>query len=310
MNDKFVDIKEFAEFLFGLLKTDRDAIVGVGGFTGEGKSTFTGKLAKAYSEVSKCYWGFDRMTWSRKEMMKWIDGEPKSEKKADGLKPGQISEYSAVVPDELFYMFYKRNWYEEGQIRSISTFNTCRDRHLLVIGNVPDFWDLDPGFIGRVRFYVYIPTRGKAWIFQQESNPFSKDPWNVNENKKQFRKKGNPFSISNFVCQIEFDDWDEEEREQYYKIRNEKRVNAIEETKHKRERYKDIKEQRDNFLLAWDDDIKKIVKQYKFIEQNKDHIKGEDVLKLLKPWRKKHSNLYMSEVGNVSEELIRLVRGN
>jgi len=185
MSNHLESIHNFAGVVSELLNSDRDCVIAVGGFTGEGKSCFTSQLAKQYCALNNTYWGFDRMTWLRKEMMKWIDGEGEN-------KEGQLPQLSVIIPDELFSMFYKRQWYEAGQIDAISTFNMCRDRHLLVIGNVPNFWDLDGGFTNRIRFYVYIPKRGTAWVFEQENNPFTSDPWNINDNKKIFRKNKNP----------------------------------------------------------------------------------------------------------------------
>jgi hypothetical protein len=238
------DINDLAITISELLVSDRDVTIGVGGFTGEGKTTFASKLAKAYAKVTGQYWGFDRMTWNRKELMKWIDGTGPE-------KEGQLPEYSVIVPDELFLMFYRRNWYEEGQVDAIGTLNMCRDRHLFIIGNVPNLWDLDSAFLSRLRFYVYIPQRGVAWIFQQENNPFGSDPWNIGENKKDFRKHKSPVKIANFICQIEFDDWDEEEKKEYYAIRNKKRVEAMEVNKSYRQyRASKLIKQR-NDLIKW-----------------------------------------------------------
>lgn len=242
---KVETMHNFAKKMHELLRNDRDVMIGVAGFTGEGKSTFTSDLAKEYSQIAKTHWGFDRMTWSRQEMMDWIDGKGEN-------KEGQLPEYSIIVPDELFAMFYARQWYESEQIDAISTFNMCRDRHLLIIGNVPKFWSLDAGFLDRVRFYVYIPYRGVAWVYEQENNPFTKDAWNVGENLKRFRKsKGDPSSSSNFICEIHYKDMTPEEKEEYLHIRNTKRVQAIGKVKEKRtERNHRTKKQRNN-LIKW-----------------------------------------------------------
>ena len=215
-------MKDFALLIYRLLKSDRDVNIGCAGFTGEGKSTAITKLAKEYSRIAGVEWSFDNMTWSRKEMMKWIDGEGDN-------KEGQKPEYSVIIPDELFLMFYRRNWHDNGQISAIATFNMCRDRHLLVAGNVPNFWNLDSAFQERIRFYMYVPRRGVAWIFEQENNPFSKDQWNAQDNLKSFRKYKHPYYCPNFSFEIHFDDWDEEEKKQYLKVRNEKRVLAVKE---------------------------------------------------------------------------------
>jgi len=217
-------------------------IVGTGGFPGGGKTRFSDALLREYCEIADTYYDFDRMTWSRKEVLKWIDGEGKEKK-------GQLSEYSGIHIDELFAMFYKRNWYEKDQIDAITVLNMCRDRHLLLCGNIPGFWELDGGFTSRVMFYVFIPRRGTAWVFEQEVNPWSEDPWNRLDNKKKFRKTKNASHATNFVCQIHYDDWTTDEKKRYYKIRNEKRTHAIKQNKSEHvERYGNLKQQRDTLL--------------------------------------------------------------
>lgn len=235
-------IKDFVkEIIIPLLKSDRDVVIGTAGMTGEGKSVFDILVSKEYAKQMKQEFTFDRMTWSRKELMKWIDGEGEN-------KEGQLEEYSYVMPDELIAMFFGRSWYEDQQKESIRVFNTCRDRHLMVIGAVPNFWGLDGGFRERVRFYVFIPERGKAWVFQQEVNPFVKDPWNVIDNTKRFRKKKNPYTCPNFVTEILYPDLSKEEKEEYKSIRAEKRSMINEDSKERVEKYGLVKRQRDILL--------------------------------------------------------------
>lgn len=298
----FVDMPVFARLCYKLLNSDRDVVVGVAGFTGEGKTRFTDCLLREYARISKTYWDFDRMTWSRSELMEWINGKEKSDINLHtGLKENQLPEYSCLCPDELFFMFYKRTWFDQEQIDAVSTFNTCRDRHLLICGNVPDFWDLDAGFLKRVRFYVYIPERGTAWVFQQENNPFNKDPWNVAENKKLFRKRNKPFRLPNFVCEIKYNDWTPDEKQRYYNIRNKKRLLALSESRKKRERYADIKDQRNNAMRCWVEERKVLSKL----------TKTKDYKKIVHLYKKVPSDMIIGDKVNMSHDLVRLIlRGN
>ena len=240
--------KDHARQVYKLLKSDRDVLEGTSGFTGEGKSTYQTSIQKAFGEVSGTGWDFDRMTWDRKELLTWINGKPHTKPDPEtGLREGQLPRYSAILPDELFHMFYRRNWFDSDQINSIATFNMWRDRRLYVGGNIPNFWDLDGALQSRVRFYSYVPERGVAWVFEQENNPFSRDPWNSTENRKIFRKHGNPYQCSNFLYAVHFPDWDKEEKKSYYKIRNEKRIIAVQNPQ-KAENYKKIKFQRDTMI--------------------------------------------------------------
>lgn len=244
-------IDNFAKLIYQLLRSDRDVTLGVAGMTGEGKTTFVIQLARAYSKFSKIPFSLNNLTWGRKELMRWIDGDPESEANlVTGLKPGQLPEYSVLIPDELFKMFFKRNWFDEAQINAIAVLNMCRDRHLLIAGNIPNFWDLDGSFTSRVRFYCYIPKRGVAWIFQQENNPFCKDNWNIDENKKLFRKIKNPYNLPNFLFEINYNDLDIETKNEYLALRVAKRGEALLDNRSpKGEMFRDIKAQRNKLLL-------------------------------------------------------------
>lgn len=245
-------IKKFARTIHEVAKSDRDITLGCAGFSGEGKSVFLIHLQKEYARVSKTKWDFrHNMTWSREELFKWIDGD----EKGNGKKP----EYTAINADEFISMFFNRNWYEDRQIEAIEKLNKCRDRHLFIAGNIPVFWQLDSGLLTRVRFYAYVPRgRGRVWIFEQEDNPFSKDVWNVTENLKLFRKKKNPYSCPNFICEIPFPDLSKEEKEDYFEMRNIRRLNTeLQNTDQKIERYSKIKRQRDALIREFMERIPK-----------------------------------------------------
>ena len=240
-----VKLPEFAAKIEDILRYDHDVSIGVAGFTGAGKSCFSHQLLKAYYTNQNKVYSLNDMTWSRKELLRWINGE----KNDKGEIVGQKKEYSGFMVDELFSLFYKRNWGDDAQKEAIATLNMCRDRHLFLIGNVPLFWDLDGGFLSRMRFYIYITKRGTAWIFEQENDPFSSDRWNIRTNSKIFRKHGNPYSSRNFLGEITFPDWTPKEKAAYYRIRNKKRHLAAKEIRSSRlERYGTIKQQRDELI--------------------------------------------------------------
>lgn len=229
MAQVFMSVYEFADTIHKAVNDDRDALVACGGFTGVGKSTFTTQLLWNYGKVSGQHWGFEHMTYSRPELMTWINGEKDSEPDSNNLRKGQLPEKSGILVDELFSMFYKRNWHDNEQIDAIATFNMCRDRHLFLAGNIPSWDDLDSAFKKRVRWYAYIPKRGVAWVFEQENNPFTRDPWMADENYKRlsYGKSADPSKCRNYVCTIHFGDWQGDLKDEYYKIRNAKRLKAL-----------------------------------------------------------------------------------
>lgn len=234
-------IMDVAKTFDDALQSDRDVNIAFGGMTGEGKTTCMWQLYKSFCKIRGTTPDFNCMTWDRQEVLNWVDGD------SDGK--GQLPQFSGIIADELISMFYKRNWYEDDQKSAIELFNKCRDRHLLILGAVPNFWDLDGGMLTRFRFYVFIPYRGTAWVFQQENNPFSTDQWNKNENRKVFRKKKNPYHCPNFLFEFHFKDFEPEEKKAYLEIRNTKRKNTEGQNKKKPvEKYGRIKSQRDAII--------------------------------------------------------------
>ena len=240
------NINNFAEIITKILKTDRWVFIGCDGEMGEGKSCFTTQLAKAVASKTKTNFNYsDNMTFQRKELKAWIDGDRKKKIK-------KKKEYSVILADELISMFFKRNWFDAEQIDGIELLNKCRDRHLCVMGNIPSFWDLDSAIYPIITFWVHIHERGRAWVFQKDRNPFATDKWHRNANEKLFKKHKNPYRSLGFLCEIHFRDWTNEEKEKYYKIRNEKRVRT-EGQRVREDRYRDVKQQRDSLLkFIWD----------------------------------------------------------
>ena len=139
-----------------------------------------------------------------------------------------MPEYSPIIVDELIFLFFNRQWQDKEQIDGVKLFNTCRDRHLLFIGNIPNFFQADAGLRNSTFFYVFIPERTRAWIFQKELNPFTRDPWNEQECKKLFRyNKSTPYKVPNFVGEVYFPKMTPEEDKGYRDLRNSKRVKAL-----------------------------------------------------------------------------------
>lgn len=209
-------IKDLAKIIQRVLKSDRYVFVVCSGITGEGKSCFTTKLAQETAKLTGTPFSYDdNLTFSRKELKEYIDGD----KDGKGQKP----ERSCLVADELISMFFKRNWYDSAQIDGIELLNKCRDRHLLITGNIPDFWDLDKGVYSAITFWVHIRKRGIAWVFKQDDNPFTIDKWNRKDNQKIYYRDKTPYKCRGFVTEIMYSDWTPEDKEKYYSVRNEKR---------------------------------------------------------------------------------------
>lgn len=261
---KAASIAETAAKIVDVLKTDRWVLLVVSGEMGEGKSCFTDQITQEAARQLKTPFNRENnMIYRRTELKKAIDGDVKNN------NAGQFPEHSVIHCDELISMFFKRNWFDADQIDGIELLNKCRDRHLLVAGNIPDFWDLDSAIYAAITFWVHIDFRGRAWLFQKSKNPFTKDKWHRKENEKLFQKRGHPYLCKNFVTEIHFPDWTPKEKIKYYEVRNRKRKDT-EGQRSRAEKYGDIKQQRDElirFLLTLRDHQNKPVTNQMAIAQ-------------------------------------------
>lgn len=139
----------------------------------------------------------------------------------------------------------------------LELLNKCRDRHLTLIGCVPEFHSLDKALLYLVDFWVHIESRSNAYVFKRDSNPFAKDSWNIKANHKLWVTKRIRNSV-NYVCDVNWNDWSSDEKEGYYTIRNKKRINTEDQGKRKDRKHK-LRKQRDAMLLYMYD---------KYIENN------------------------------------------
>jgi len=236
---KTATIQDLAEQCHKIVKSDRYILTVISGDTGEGKSCIAAQIAKAISACNQLPFRYqDNMTYLRSELMEWVDG--KGEKK-EGQKP----EGTVIIADELISMFFKRNFYDEGQIQGIELLNKCRDRHLVIIGNVPSFWDLDSAMYGHITFWIHVETRGLCHVFMKDRNPFETDKWHRKENLKLWAKYKSPWKCRGYLFSMKFKDWSPQDKQAYYDVRNKKRVGTEGQGK---EKYRKIKDQRDRLI--------------------------------------------------------------
>lgn len=209
-------LEEYTRTVSDILNNDYYVFNVITGDMGKGKSCLATKKAVAVALREGLPFSYkDNLTYSRNELKKWVDGD----EGGNGQKP----EKTSIIADEIINMFFRRSWYEEDQIEGIKLLNMCRDRHLFIVGCVPNFWSLDSQIFGLVTFWTHVAARGKAWVFKKDDNPFEADAWHRKENLKIFAKYKNPYKCKNFVCELTWDDWTENERAEYYAVRNEKR---------------------------------------------------------------------------------------
>jgi len=233
---KIETVETFAKFLSKITSLDYWALIVASGGMGQGKSCLITQLARAIAINNKTPFNYnDNLTYSRAELAKWVDGDDKGK--------GQKPERSAIIADELISLFFKRNWYNSEQIDGIELLNKCRDRHLVILGSLPHFWDLDSAVLPIITYWIHIHERGRAWVFESDRNPFEVDIWHRKENRRTYHKHGNPYKCNGFVCEIHFKDFEPNDKLAYYNVRNTKRV-GTEGQRNKVEKYPKLIAQR------------------------------------------------------------------
>ncbi len=232
-------IKQFAKTIAKMVRSDRYVLAVASGYMGEGKSCFLSQLMREVASITNTPFNYNNnITYSRKELKEWIDGGPKGENRKQ--------EQSSILADELINMFFKRSWFDSEQIDGIQLLNKCRDRHLFIGGCVPTFWDLDAGIYSPTTFWCHVVERGRVWIFEKDPNPWGRDPWYRKYNEKVFQSSRSPYKAKGFVCEIMFGDWSPQDKEEYYAVRNAKRVAT--ERRKKKDPYPKLTMQR-NILI-------------------------------------------------------------
>ena len=275
-------IDGFANLLTKKQKADWWELIACSGVQGVGKSCLLTQIIEQTSKLNNMKFSYENnLTWMRDEFITWING--KGDK-----KEGQMPEYSSVLVDELISLFYKRNWANSEQNDAIELMNKCRDRHLIVGGNVPNFWDLDKALRNLFTFWIHIPRRGIAWVFMPDENPFEMDRWHVKYNAKVFEKSNNPYKCKGFVAEINFLDWTPEKKTEYYDVRNKKRINTEGQGKKTNNNIKVLRGQRNelvNAIYLQRQEMKILIKQPSISKEAKEIlsdviIEGRDVSQL------------------------------
>jgi len=203
-------LEELTETLNKVAETDKDNFVGIDGNTGVGKSTLGIKLCK-----KGCLW-FDiqkDILYSRKEIMNWVDT----------AKPG-----SHGLADEMMNAMFKRDFASKNQKFLLKIFDMCRDRNLTLYMCIPNFWALDKHLLeGRIRLRIHVAKTGFAFLWKPSSNPFAPDKWYRKYNEKvsyNWDLYPNAKKTKGFTGYLKFGDLGVREKEEYLKIKAEKKA--------------------------------------------------------------------------------------
>lgn len=210
MTHKTYSVKHLVDHIQWLKDNEFDAVMAVTGFTGMGKSVLGITVGK---KADGKEFSFERnLVYKRSEL---------SEKIKRSAPEG-----SYVHVDEAINVLFKRDFAQGDQRELIKLMNMCRDRHLILFFFLPDFFSLDKEIIntGRIRYWIHIYQRGRAYIFQPNANPFAGDKWDTKLNEKLWGKK--IYKSRNFVGELIWHDLSDEEYAEYEAVKRKKKEDA------------------------------------------------------------------------------------
>ncbi len=214
----------FEKLLKRHVRDDRDYMICASSFEGEGKSRMVNQLG---SEITRCKTKEQKLHFLKANTVY----DPTGGELIKILK--SIKPKSILVVDEAQKLLYKRNYNSTERKALNILFSTIREKNLIVIFCIPDFYDLDVYFRNwRIKTWIYIPIRGVAVVLKKSNSPFSKDKWEQKKNQKiieyieETKNDGKLLSktdilyalrkLKSYGFEFGFDDWDSKEVKEKY----------------------------------------------------------------------------------------------
>lgn len=224
-----MDVKQFARVVREHIREDYDCVIAVTSiFEGEGKSTLCEELS---SEIGKDLYDMEKNTLFN----------PKIEQIKDQVL--NLPKYSVINADEAIKILYKLRWYDKMSIFLNQLYALARYKNLVSLFAMPRYRDFTEYFRNhKIKFWIHIIDRGHAVVFVKDWNPFTKDPWHMDENDKIIRThrwkfKSNIITTQdkinilkrcqNFMGYLTFDDMPEDKKVQYMKLREKHKFDDI-----------------------------------------------------------------------------------
>jgi len=226
-------IQKFCKLTRQSLANDWDSVIAITGGEGSGKTTLEIYLAE----------GIDPKFDLEKNML-YIPNATELVKKFNALPP-----QSVLAIDEAVRTLHKYDWMTSVQQTIIKMYATERFQNKATIALMPRFRDFTENFRNhRIKIWIHVISRGIAVAKLRDPNPYSKDPWHLDENlvktEKVLRSKKTyqitpedilkaERSCKNYFFDFEFPKPSPEKWELYKKLRAESRlkVDLVDEIK-------------------------------------------------------------------------------
>lgn len=175
---KYSGIQAFVTVLRALLiKEDMDALIGVSGFKGMGKSTFSIQVARLYFKnylPDKKFVLEKSVAYSFDDVLRVIDeNEP----------------YTPIVCDEAVNFAMAEDWSKAESRKLKKIFAKVRDKHHIFFFNIPNMWWLDRKYReSMMTVWTHILKKGYAVISLPNLAPGIDDVWHKDFLRKRFQK--------------------------------------------------------------------------------------------------------------------------
>lgn len=218
-------LEDLAKTIRNRVHNDKDAVIAITGYEGDGKSTLAIVLAKALDE----HFSFDKN----------VLFSPTTEEIEGSIK--NLPKYSVIIADEAIKAFYKKKHAGKMAIMLNIIYAICRQENKISILCIPRFCDLLEFFRNhRVFLWIHVIKRGTAICMIKDWSPFTDDPWHLKQNQQILDKMFNRIPIIEQTDEdkteaigasrgcigiVRWDDLDAETKEAYLKM---KKANAYE----------------------------------------------------------------------------------
>lgn len=174
-------LNDFVTLLRGFqVKDDLDALIGVSGFKGFGKSTFSKQVIIRYVEK---YMNIKKFTptmlekytaYTKEDLFKMLD---------------ELPEYSPIDADEAVNFAMGEDWMKSGNKKMKKVMAKIRNKHHLFFFNIPDLWWLDKKYReNMMTIWAHIIKKGNVIISVPNTAPGVEDRWDRPWLQKAFTK--------------------------------------------------------------------------------------------------------------------------
>jgi len=169
------NLKIFAREIRKNLRDERDTVIAITGYPGEGKSN----TAAILGMLVDFDYTFDKnicfIPTSKEITNSYMD----------------LPMYSVLHIDEASRGLHKQRWYDKVQQTLNTLYDTEREGHFLcTLLLMPRFQNFTENFRNfRIKYWIHINERGLNLVYKKDEDKDAADPWHINENYKKKQKK-------------------------------------------------------------------------------------------------------------------------